>query len=54
YQWLIVGMYSEEWWSREANSTSCTAEEILIALKGTMVMEIQPLSSVDDITISKL
>ncbi|CAB4069502.1 GABBR [Lepeophtheirus salmonis] len=40
--------------ARGANSTSCTAEEILIALKGTMVMEIQPLSSVDDITISKL
>ena len=52
YQWLIVGMYSEEWW--RVNDTNCTPEEIETALKGTMVMEIQPLSSVDDITVSKL
>ena len=53
FQWLIVGMYQKNWWEKGANETSCTAAEIQSALLGTMVMDILPLASNEDITISR-
>ena len=50
YQWLIVGMYEENWWLRDA---PCKPEEIKKALVGAMIMDILPLASSEDITVSK-
>jgi hypothetical protein len=50
FQWLIVGMYEENWWLRDA---PCQPEEIKKALVGAMIMDILPLASSEDITVSK-
>lgn len=52
YQWLIVGMYDEDWWLKDLNDTRCTPDEIQAALEGVMVMDIQALASREDITVS--
>jgi len=44
-QWLIVGMYEDQWWNTQEEGVDCEPIEILQALQGTMVMEIQPISS---------
>lgn len=53
FQWLIVGMYQDEWWTRGEGETRCTPQEIQTALMGSMVMEILPLASNEEITVSK-
>ena len=53
FQWLIVGMYEEKWWEKGSEETECTAAEIQHALVGTMVLDILPLASNEDITISR-
>ena len=53
FQWLIVGMYQEKWWEKNLDDTTCTAAEIQKALIGTMVLDILPLASNEDITISR-
>lgn len=50
FQWLIVGMYEEEWWLEP--STDCTPRQIQTALIGVMVMDIQALASREEITVS--
>ena len=52
FQWMIVGMYSEEWWLKDDNSTSCSPDQIQKALMGVMVMDIQALASREEITVS--
>ena len=52
FQWLIVGMYDEDWWEKDDNSTECNPSEIKSALVGVMVMDIQALASRDEITVS--
>ena len=55
FQWLIVGMYDEDWWSVDRGSpVNCTQTEMASAVKGVILMEMLPLSSDEDITISKL
>ena len=53
FQWLIVGMYQDRWWEKNVDDTTCTAAEIQKALIGTMVLDILPLASNEDITISR-
>ena len=53
FQWLIVGMYQEKWWEKGIEDTTCTAAEIQQGLIGTMVLDILPLASNEDITISR-
>ena len=53
FQWLIVGMYQDRWWEKNVEDTTCTAAEIQKALIGTMVLDILPLASNEDITISR-
>ena len=53
FQWLIVGMYQDKWWEKNLEDTTCTAAEIQKALIGTMVLDILPLASNEDITISR-
>jgi len=43
-------MYEENWWLRDA---PCQPEEIKKALVGAMIMDILPLASSEDITVSK-
>lgn len=52
FQWLIVGMYEEEWWLKSYNDSDCTPEELQQALVGVMVMDIQALASHEEITVS--
>ena len=52
FQWLIVGMYDEDWWEKDDNSTDCNPSEIKTALVGVMVMDIQALASREEITVS--
>ena len=46
-------MYEEKWWEKGSEETECTAAEIQHALVGTMVLDILPLASNEDITISR-
>lgn len=52
FQWLIVGMYDDEWWLKEDESLDCTPRQIQTALIGVMVMDIQALASREEITVS--
>ena len=52
FQWLIVGMYDDDWWEKDDNSTECNPSEIKTALVGVMVMDIQALASREEITVS--
>lgn len=55
FQWLIVGgMYQQEWWKVREESINCTRKQMAAAVAGVIVMEMLPLSSDEDITISKL
>jgi len=51
FQWLIVGMYDENWWLKEA---PCQPEDIKRALLGTMILDILPLASSEEITVSAM
>ena len=50
YQWLIVGMYAEEWWLRPGSG--CAPSELSEALQGTILTDLLPLSSQNQITVS--
>ena len=51
FQWLIVGMFDEEWWLKDA---SCPQEHLITALDGTIIMEMIPLSSNSETTIGNI
>lgn len=51
FQWLIVGMYEEEWWLHHLPA-NCTRQQLEDALEGVMVMDIQALASREEITVS--
>uniref|UniRef100_A0A1A9WPH3 Gamma-aminobutyric acid type B receptor subunit 2 n=1 Tax=Glossina brevipalpis TaxID=37001 RepID=A0A1A9WPH3_9MUSC len=51
YQWLIMATYSSEWWNTTTD-TECTVEEITLALEGTIMVDLLPLSTSGDITIA--
>ncbi|KAM7363585.1 gamma-aminobutyric acid type B receptor subunit 2 isoform 1-T1 [Cochliomyia hominivorax] len=51
YQWLIMATYSGEWWNTTLD-TDCTVEEISMALDGTIMVDLLPLSTSGDITIA--
>ena len=52
FQWVIVGMYNEDWWLKDDNATWCSPKEIQRALLGVMVLDIQSLASREEITVS--
>lgn len=53
FQWLIVGMYEDEWWLKsDWLQFDCTPSQIQTALIGVMVMDIQALASREEITVS--
>ncbi|XP_031786895.1 gamma-aminobutyric acid type B receptor subunit 2 isoform X2 [Nasonia vitripennis] len=50
YQWVIMGMYTEEWWLR--SDTKCAPLELQEALHGTILTDLLPLSTEQQITVS--
>ncbi|KFB46262.1 AGAP004595-PA-like protein [Anopheles sinensis] len=50
YQWLVMGTYGSEWWT--ANDTDCLVEHVATALESTILVDLLPLSTSGDITIS--
>ncbi|XP_055633199.1 gamma-aminobutyric acid type B receptor subunit 2 isoform X2 [Toxorhynchites rutilus septentrionalis] len=50
YQWLIMGTYSHEWWNE--NDTDCYVDQVRMALESTISVDLLPLSTSGDITIS--
>lgn len=52
YQWLIMGVYSTEWWLNAEDDTDCTAEQVMKALEATIMTDLLPLSTTGDITVA--
>lgn len=52
YQWLIMGTYRDDWWKNVDLETNCTIENIEEALEQTILTDLLPLSTSDDITIA--
>ncbi|XP_058467676.1 gamma-aminobutyric acid type B receptor subunit 2 [Malaya genurostris] len=50
YQWLIMGTYTNEWWAE--NDTDCMVDQVRLALESSMLVDLLPLSTSGDITIS--
>ncbi|XP_038105232.1 gamma-aminobutyric acid type B receptor subunit 2 isoform X1 [Culex quinquefasciatus] len=50
YQWLIMGTYGNEWWAE--NDTDCSPEEVRAALESTIMVDLLPLATSKEITIS--
>jgi hypothetical protein len=50
YQWLIVAAYDPTWW--RVPDTNCSLEDIETALQGALLMDVLPLSTGDEVTIS--
>lgn len=56
YQWIIVGMYRDQWWEEregEINKT-CSHRELMEAMEGHFATDVLPLSSSENITVSGL
>ena len=54
YQWIIAGPRQERWWNEEDPSVNCTQAQILAALEGAFVVDVLPLTSSKQVTISGL
>lgn len=50
YQWLVMGTYGNEWW--DVNDTDCEVEHVRKALESSILVDLLPLSTSGDITIS--
>lgn len=59
YQWILAGPRQERWWMTQAEdqqdpTVNCTSYEILAALEGAFVVDVLPLTSSKQVTISGL
>ena len=54
YQWILAGPRQERWWREEDPTVNCTSYEILAALEGAFVVDVLPLASSKQVTISGL
>lgn len=54
YQWIITGPRQDFWWREEDLTVNCSAYEILAALEGAFVVDVLPLTSSKEKTISGL
>jgi len=52
YQWLIMGTYSNRWWSIGDLPDNCTMDDLLTALEGAILTDLLPLSTDGGITVS--
>ncbi|XP_058796020.1 gamma-aminobutyric acid type B receptor subunit 2 isoform X2 [Phymastichus coffea] len=50
YQWVIMGMYTYEWWLKA--DVQCAPAELAEALHGTILTDLLPLSTQQQITVS--
>ena len=54
YQWIIAGPRQDFWWREDDPSVNCSTYEILAALEGAFVVDVLPLTSSKDKTVSGL
>ncbi|XP_022258577.1 gamma-aminobutyric acid type B receptor subunit 2-like, partial [Limulus polyphemus] len=54
YQWIIVGVYDDNWWINAGKHTTCDQSQLLEALEGYIATDVLPLSTDDRITVSGL
>ncbi|GAB6023912.1 Metabotropic GABA-B receptor subtype 2, isoform C [Chamberlinius hualienensis] len=54
YQWIIMGMYSENWWTKVEGNLKCTIEQLTTAIDGVLITDLLPLRYNDVKTISGL
>lgn len=59
YQWILAGPRQERWWMSQGEdqrdpTVNCTSYEILAALEGAFVIDVLPLTSSKQVTISGL
>ncbi|XP_022238713.1 gamma-aminobutyric acid type B receptor subunit 2-like, partial [Limulus polyphemus] len=54
YQWIIVGMYDNEWWKKHLDNLTCSQLQLREAMEGYLATDILSLSSTNDITVSGL
>ncbi|XP_076340715.1 gamma-aminobutyric acid type B receptor subunit 2-like [Tachypleus tridentatus] len=54
YQWIIVGMYDDSWWLKYGKNLTCNQSHLKEAIKGYIAIDILPLSSTNNITVSGL
>ena len=45
YQWIILGGYSDDWWTTEDTTLPCSVAQLNITLHGYLATDILPLSS---------
>ena len=50
-QWVIVGVEKDDWWI-PADDIDCTREEMMMAVTGTMQLEMLPVSSSNQNTVA--
>lgn len=54
YQWILAGPRQERWWNETDPSVNCTVYEITAALEGAFIVDVLPLTSSKEKTISGL
>ncbi|XP_064477147.1 gamma-aminobutyric acid type B receptor subunit 2-like isoform X2 [Ornithodoros turicata] len=54
YQWIIVAMYQERWWEVPQPDVTCDPAQITEAVEGYIGMDLLPLSTNENITVSGL
>ncbi|XP_022693376.1 gamma-aminobutyric acid type B receptor subunit 2-like [Varroa jacobsoni] len=52
YQWIIAAMYRSNWWEVPQADVSCTPEELEEAIHGYIGLDLLPLSTNENITVS--
>ncbi|XP_034233337.1 gamma-aminobutyric acid type B receptor subunit 2 [Thrips palmi] len=52
FQWLIMGTYTEHWWTEPDDKLDCSQEDISAALEGCILTDLLPLSTSGEITVS--
>uniref|UniRef100_T1JBG0 Gamma-aminobutyric acid type B receptor subunit 2 n=1 Tax=Strigamia maritima TaxID=126957 RepID=T1JBG0_STRMM len=54
YQWLIVGMYEDQWWNKLDKSVVCSRWQIAQAFEGTISTDLLPLRTSNIRTVSTM
>ena len=52
YQWIIAAMYRPKWWEVPQEDVPCTPDELEEAIHGYIGLDLLPLSTNENITVS--
>ncbi|XP_028968581.1 gamma-aminobutyric acid type B receptor subunit 2-like [Galendromus occidentalis] len=52
YQWIIAAMYRPKWWEVKQSDVTCSPEELQEAIHGYIGLDLLPLSTNENITVS--